>query len=89
LSAFSISFLARPGCHLCDEARPLILWAAAKEKVAVVEVDVDRDDELLGVYGLRIPVVLGSNRDVLAEGVIDDRRAMRRSIRKAAKSQPE
>jgi len=83
LSDFSLRFLTRPGCPLCDGARPLAEWAAAKEKIALAEVDVEADDDLLGRYGFRIPVLLGSGDEVVAEGVIDDRRALRKRIRAA------
>lgn len=49
--------------------------------VAVEEIDVDSDDELTKLYGLRIPVVLGTHDRVLAEGVIDDRRLLRDALR--------
>ena len=83
MSDFPLRFLTRPGCPLCDAARPLADWAAAKEKTALVEVDIEADDHLLGLYGLRIPVLLGPGDEVIAEGVIDDRRALRKRIRAA------
>jgi hypothetical protein len=48
----------RPGCHLCDEARELIvaeLGEAAATRLR--EVDIEADDELLTRYLERIPVV--------------------------------
>jgi hypothetical protein len=53
---------------------------ARRLAIEVVEVDIDTDDELVGNYGLRIPVVLGPGDEVLAEGVIE-RGALRRSVR--------
>lgn len=48
---------SRPGCHLCDEARSVIL--AVRDRVPFVfeEVDIETDDELVRDYGIRIPVV--------------------------------
>ncbi|MEE8489652.1 MAG: glutaredoxin family protein [Acidimicrobiia bacterium] len=80
MSSFSIRFLTRPGCHLCDDARPLVKWAAMKVGVVIDEIDVDDDDTLLSLYGMRIPVVLGPGDEVLAEGVIGDRRALERVL---------
>jgi len=60
-------------------------WAAAKEKTPLAEVDVEGDDDLLGLYGFRIPVLLGPGGKVIAEGVIDDRRALRKRIRAAGR----
>jgi hypothetical protein len=50
-------------------------------QVVVDEVDIDGDDDLTSVYGLRIPVVLDPGGRVLAEGVIDDARALRKALR--------
>ncbi|MGD2102578.1 MAG: glutaredoxin family protein [Acidimicrobiia bacterium] len=80
MSTFSIRFLTRRGCHLCDDARPVVMAVARRLAIEVVEVDIDTDDELVGNYGLRIPVVLGPGDEVLAEGVIE-RGALRRSVR--------
>lgn len=55
--------------------------AARRLGVDLVEVDIDTDAELIGRYGLRIPVVLGRSDQVIAEGVIDDARALRRAMR--------
>jgi len=63
---------------LCDDARPLVEWAAMKVGVVIDEIDVDDDDTLLSLYGMRIPVVLGPGDEVFAEGVIGDRRALER-----------
>ena len=57
-------------------------WAAAKAKVALEEVDIEADDAVLGRYGLRIPVVLGPGEIVLAEGMITDRKAVLKAIRR-------
>ncbi len=80
LSSFSVRFLTRPGCHLCDDARPIVEWAVRKADVGLEEIDVDGDDPLLSLYGMRIPVVLGPDDEVIAEGVIADRRALRKAI---------
>jgi hypothetical protein len=75
----------REGCHLCDQARPLVRSAASRSGVGVVEVDIDDDDGLVARYGLRIPVILGPDEQVLAEGVIDDVRALRRAMKRLAR----
>ncbi len=84
MSDFVIRFLTRPGCHLCDDARPLLNSAARRANATVVEVDVDQDDRLLAKYGIRIPVVLAPGDLVVAEGVIDDRRALVKTLRRLA-----
>jgi len=65
---------------LCNDARPLVEWAAMKVGVVIEEIDVDGDDTLLSLYGVRIPVVLGPGDEVLAEGVIGDRKALEKAL---------
>jgi glutaredoxin len=48
---------SRPGCHLCDDARDVILAERARSRFDFREVDVETDDALELAYGVRIPVV--------------------------------
>ena len=48
---------ARPGCHLCDVARDVVLEVRAGIDFEFEEVDVERDDALELEYGIRVPVV--------------------------------
>jgi hypothetical protein len=81
LEVFLCQFLTRPGCHLCEAARPIVLAEVGQVGGELVEVDVDGDDRLLIEYGARIPVVLGPDGAVLAEGAIEQR-ALHRSLRR-------
>ncbi|HEU4915800.1 MAG TPA: glutaredoxin family protein [Acidimicrobiia bacterium] len=81
---FVVKFLTRSGCHLCDEARPLVKREVIRRGGSLVEVDIDTDDVLTRDFGLRVPVLLGPGDVVLAEGVIEAgslRRALRRMRR--------
>lgn len=78
----SVRFLTREGCHLCDEARPILAKVAKGMNVSIDEVDIDGDDELTKRYGLRVPVILGTHDRVLAEGVIDDRKLLRDALQR-------
>jgi thioredoxin-like negative regulator of GroEL len=80
LSVSVVRFLTRNGCHLCDEARSLVLAAARRSGIEVLEVDIDDHEELVGEFGLRIPVVLGADGQVLAEGIIEEK-SLRRALR--------
>lgn len=82
LRNLSVKFLTRDGCHLCDEARPVLEKVAKQMNVTIEEVDIDGDDELTKLYGLRVPVVLGVHGRVLAEGVIDDRKLLKDALQK-------
>ena len=48
-----ITLYGRDGCHLCDDAREVLLRLGAP----FAEVDIETDDELFKRYLERIPVV--------------------------------
>jgi glutaredoxin len=48
---------SRPGCHLCDDARQVLLAERATSPFELVEVNVETTDDLERTYGVRIPVV--------------------------------
>ena len=58
MTARTITFLSRPGCHLCDEARRTIARVAADLDIAWVERDVTDSADDLREYGEMIPVTL-------------------------------
>jgi hypothetical protein len=73
LNNSAFRFLIRAGCHLCDEARPIVEKAVASVAGTIHEVDIDTDDALTRDYGMRVPVLLGAGDIVLAEGKIEAR----------------
>ena len=83
---FRLRFLTRAGCHLCDDARPLVQRVAAKVGAQLDEIDIEVFPELEERYGTRIPVILGPDDQVIAEGIIDDRRALTRVVKRSARS---
>ena len=58
----------RPECHLCDEARELLLPSSSREAgdVELERADIEEDDELLARFLERIPV-LELDGDVIGE----------------------
>jgi glutaredoxin len=48
---------SRPGCHLCDVARRVLVAERQDHPFELDEVDVQDDEDLERVYGIRIPVV--------------------------------
>lgn len=48
---------SRPGCHLCDAAREVIMAERGRSDFGFEEIDIETSDELLKEYGIRIPVV--------------------------------
>jgi len=54
-----VTLLSRPGCHLCDDARPIVNDVAAQfDSVTVVERSILDDADLHAQYWDQIPVVL-------------------------------
>jgi glutaredoxin len=53
----AVVLYGRPGCHLCDEARDLLLEIRAKHPFSLEERDIEADDELFKRYLERIPVI--------------------------------
>jgi glutaredoxin len=53
----NVVLYTRPGCHLCDEARDVILAVRDRRPFSFAEIDIESDDGLLQEYGIRIPVV--------------------------------
>ena len=78
---FFITFVTRPGCHLCDDAAGIVERVGRRLRVGVRTVNLEDDDDLIRLYSLRIPVVLGPDGSLLAEGVIDERE-LRRTVRR-------
>jgi glutaredoxin len=52
-----VTLYGRPGCHLCDDARAVVLRAAQRAPFELVEIDIEGEDELFKRYLERIPVV--------------------------------
>jgi glutaredoxin len=53
----AVTLYGRPGCHLCDEAREALLRVRSEAPFELLEIDIERDDELFKRYLERIPVV--------------------------------
>ena len=50
--------MTRSGCHLCEQAAPLVAREAARAGAAYRERDVDASPQDLQAYGDKVPVVL-------------------------------
>lgn len=73
-------FVTRAGCGICDDALGKLKVPALLRGRRIVVVDVDDDPELEERYGERVPVVLSSAGEVLAEGPLT-RAGARRVVR--------
>jgi hypothetical protein len=55
---------SRPGCHLCDAARDVVLAVRERHPFHFEEVDIEGSDDLVRDYGIRIPVVAVDGEEV-------------------------
>jgi glutaredoxin len=55
---------SRPGCHLCDAARDVVLAVRERHPFQFEEVDIEGSDDLVRDYGIRIPVVAVDGEEV-------------------------
>jgi glutaredoxin len=60
----TIVLYAKPGCHLCEEARAAVHAVAARRDFELREVDVTLDPALHRRYGERVPVVEVAGEEV-------------------------
>ena len=51
------------GCHLCEKAEQLLHEALGEAVTCVLPMEISESDDLMASYGLRIPVLAGTNRD--------------------------
>lgn len=57
-----MTLLSRPGCHLCDDAREVIVRITGELGVSFEEVDITTDAKLEEEYREQIPVTLVDGR---------------------------
>ena len=57
-----LTLLGKPGCHLCDDARAIVLEVAGERGLELEERNILDDAELLDRYAEEIPVVLIDDR---------------------------
>jgi glutaredoxin len=74
----AVTLYGRPGCHLCDDARDALERVRADTPFELLEVDIERNDELFKRYLERIPVVCVDGQEVFEFEV--DEAALRRRL---------
>lgn len=55
---------SKPGCHLCDEMKPIVAHVARQFGVDVTEIDISTDADLIKEYGEQIPVLTLDGRRI-------------------------
>lgn len=53
-----LELMTTEGCHLCEQALPLLVSGIDPSKYEVDLVDIAYDDELMNQYATRIPVLV-------------------------------
>jgi glutaredoxin len=61
-AAPTLTIYSKPGCHLCDEMKQVVIRLSASIPVRLEEVDISQDPELEARYGLEIPVLMVDGR---------------------------
>jgi glutaredoxin len=74
----SVTLYGKPGCHLCEEAREVLLFVRLERDFELAEVDVTLDPGLNREYGERIPVIAVDGADAFEYFV--DREALRERL---------
>lgn len=62
-----LRLLSRPGCHLCDEMRAVVVPLVESLGGSLETVDVDSDPTLAARWGNEIPVLLDGEGRVVAK----------------------
>lgn len=57
-----VTLYAKPGCHLCDDARGIIEAVCAEAGTSYDEVDITTSPELMERFGEQIPVTFVDGR---------------------------
>jgi hypothetical protein len=57
-----LTLLGKPGCHLCEDARAIVLEVAGERGLELEERNILEDDALLDRYAEEIPVLLIDDR---------------------------
>ena len=59
-----VTIYSRPGCHLCDEMKAVVLHVASSIPLAIEEIDISTNPELEQLYGLEIPVLFVAGKKI-------------------------
>ncbi|HET7587235.1 MAG TPA: glutaredoxin family protein [Gammaproteobacteria bacterium] len=66
-----LTLYSRAGCHLCDAMLAEVSAFCAGRPVELDVVDVDSSPDLISRYGLKVPVLVGTDGE-LCHGRLDD-----------------
>ncbi len=64
-----VTLYSKPGCHLCELARDMVLGLHREYDFHLVETDISLDPALFKLYWDKIPVLVIDGRTTLAEPI--------------------
>jgi hypothetical protein len=73
----TVRLYGRAGCHLCDDARAVLLRMRAERPFVLEEIDIETDDALLRRHLERIPVICVDGEE-LCHFFVDEKALLRR-----------
>ncbi len=62
MSQRTMTIYSRPGCHLCDEMKQIVLPVATRHDYRLDEIDISQDRGLEEQFGTEIPVLFVNGR---------------------------
>ena len=82
----NVTIYSKPGCHLCEEAKAVMLGAGCRELFTITETNIETDPQLLARYCFEIPVIMIEGEEVFRHRLIA--KEFRAAIEKALAIQP-
>ena len=80
----TVTLCARPGCHLCEEAKVAIHASGCEGEFSLEEVNIDEDPALRERYGYDVPVIFINGVKVFKHRV--DPAEFKRKLRRLART---
>lgn len=79
MAPLALAIYSRPGCHLCDEMKAIVVPLAATYGATLKEIDIATDPALEAQFGSEIPVLFINGRKAFKYRVGE--RELRRRLR--------
>jgi Glutaredoxin-like domain (DUF836) len=74
----TVTLYGRPDCHLCDEARAVLLRIRGSHPFRLEQIDIETDDAIFKRYLERIPVIALEGEELFDHFV--DEEALKRKL---------
>ena len=81
-----VTLYTKKGCHLCEEAKELLLGLQREYDLAIAEVDIESDKGLQKIYGSLIPVVALEGGRIFHSKITESQ--LRQALEPASKAVP-